>query len=276
VRSSTWTTGSATATSASLTGLAAATQYEAQVQAVCSGGATGSFSASATFTTSSTSTCGSDAYEANNTSTAAKTIAANAYAYGLICPASDVDWFQFANTSTARYIRNTLDNLPADYDVYLYNSSGTLLRSSENGGTTAESIVYNTSTVGTYRIRVVGYNGATSASQQYRLRASISSSAFRTAEPEADADPAPPAVAFYPNPTQGLLNIRFEARQPDSPTPTVVVRDLLGRVALQHTAAFNPGQQTLELDLGALPNGLYLVSVLLGDTQHTQRVEVMR
>ncbi len=57
VGSSTWTLTSATFTTLTVTGLSAATNYEFQVQAICSGGATSAYSASATFTTNGTSSC---------------------------------------------------------------------------------------------------------------------------------------------------------------------------------------------------------------------------
>jgi hypothetical protein len=53
----TWTVGTSSFTTLSVTGLTTATTYEFQVQAVCSGGATSAYSASTTFTTSGTSGC---------------------------------------------------------------------------------------------------------------------------------------------------------------------------------------------------------------------------
>ena len=53
-----WTTSTATITSLPVSGLTSGTTYEFQVQPVCTGGTTGSFSASTNFTTSGTSPCG--------------------------------------------------------------------------------------------------------------------------------------------------------------------------------------------------------------------------
>jgi len=55
VGTATWTTLSPTAATASLTGLTAATAYEAQVRSVCSGGSTSAYSASVNFTTANVS-----------------------------------------------------------------------------------------------------------------------------------------------------------------------------------------------------------------------------
>ncbi|MBK9176046.1 MAG: pre-peptidase C-terminal domain-containing protein [Flavobacteriales bacterium] len=73
---------------------------------------------------------------------------------------SDLDWFRFNNTSSQRRIRIDLTTLPADYDVRLYRGTSTQVGISQNGGTTNEVIIHNTTTVATYYIRVYGGNSA--------------------------------------------------------------------------------------------------------------------
>jgi hypothetical protein len=178
--SSTWTSYSATTNSLNVTGLTASTTYNWQVRTNCTGGSS-AYTVGANFTTTSSSTC-SDAYETNNTLSAAKSITVNTNITASIGTSTDVDWFKFSNTSTARNIRVTLSNLPADYDLYLYNSSGTLLFKSENGSNTTELIKYNSAPVATYYIQVKGYNGAFSSSSCYTINASRSSTAYKQAE----------------------------------------------------------------------------------------------
>nr|CAB05671.1 Peptide Hydrolase [Thermoactinomyces vulgaris] len=111
---------------------------------------------------------------------------------GLISSPTDVDWFKFT-PSKSTYLSLSLTNLPADYDLYLYNSSGTLLARSEYAGTSSESIagtiqggatyyvkvVASESIAGTiqggatYYVKVVGYNGAMSTTKPYALKALI-------------------------------------------------------------------------------------------------------
>ena len=153
---STWTTVSNTTTSRALTGLSASTAYNAQVQAVCAGGSS-SYTTSISFTTAAVSGC-SDAWESNNTSGTAKTIAVNTNIQGIIGSSTDSDWFKFTNTTAASRIRINLTNLAADYDVRLYRGTSTQVGISQNGGTTAEQIILNTTTVATYYVRVYGYN----------------------------------------------------------------------------------------------------------------------
>lgn len=81
---------------------------------------------------------------------------------------ADEDWYSVIETSGYE-LSITLDQLPADYDLELYNSAGTRVASSMKAGTASESINYMVPTSGEYFIRVFGYNGATSSTTPYRL-----------------------------------------------------------------------------------------------------------
>lgn len=111
----------------------------------------------------------SDPYEPNDSRTAAYAISSGVTYNGKITSTTDVDWFKFTK-STSGTISISLTNLPKDYDLYLYNSAGTLLASSEKGSTYSESISYSGSAGATYYVKVVGYNGANSTTA-YSLKA---------------------------------------------------------------------------------------------------------
>jgi hypothetical protein len=172
----TWTTVSATSTSASLTGLTASTTYNFQVASVCSAG-TSAYSTAGSFTTTAVSTC-TDAYEPNESRTGAKTIPLSSNVSARISSATDKDYLKFVNTTAARNVRVSLTNLPADYDLQLFRSS-TSVGISQNGGTTSESLIYNnTQAATTYTAYVYGYNGAFNATSCYTIRAEISGTSF--------------------------------------------------------------------------------------------------
>ena len=273
--STVWTTVNVATTSFAITGLTAGTAYNAQVQSVCTAG-NGSFSA-INFTTASTTTSCTDTYENNNSSNAAKTIPANTNITARIGTSTDTDWFRFSNTSSARNIRIDLTGLPADYDVRLYNPSGTQVGISQNGGTTSEAIVYNTTTTGTWRIQVYGYQGAFNASLCYTLRASISASSFREGEetPAAEFSTTPSEsdvliANVFPNPTNGKLNVILEASQAQN--TQLSIRDITGRTALQQNVACVSGSNTFMIDMESLPNGYYLLVIDNGIASSTMRV----
>jgi subtilisin family serine protease len=69
------------------------------------------------------------------------------------------DYYRFDLSQSSNFSLS-LNGLSADADVQLLNSSGTVLTSSANGGTTAESISSTLGT-GTYYVRVFPYSGNT-------------------------------------------------------------------------------------------------------------------
>jgi hypothetical protein len=258
--SGTWTTTTSATNSRILTGLASASAYTFQVQAVCASGSS-AYSATATFTTlASTSTC-SDIYESNNTSGTAKTISTNTDITALIGSSTDNDYFRFTTTSPNTKIKILLSNLPFDYDVRLYNSSMTQLSISQNGGTTSETIIRNTTTAGTYYIRVYGYNGAFSTTSCYKLRVNVGSTNFRTMEELAEETVTPVFNDFtvYPNPSHGEVNISFNS--PQNENITVRVFDMVGKTILTREISVDEGTNKFNLDLADLTKGIYFVEL---------------
>jgi hypothetical protein len=250
--SSTWINNSTSSTSLAVSGLSASTSYEFQVQAVC-GANSSVYSSSATFTTQAAG-C-SDVYESNNTLSAAKTIPVNTDIYGLISPSGDNDYFKFTTTSPNTYIRIDLSNLPADYDIRLYNSSGSQLAISQNGGTAAEVIIRNTSSAATYYVRVYGYNGANNASQCYLLRINTKNSAWREAEWQVNNE-----VVVYPNPAMDKVHIQFSS--PKSEDVTIRLADITGRIVQSLTMTTEAGLNTAALEVMQLPKGIYLLELV--------------
>jgi hypothetical protein len=270
----TWTSVTVSGTSYSLTGLSASTTYNWQVRTNCTSG-TSAYTVGTNFTTTATTTTCSDAFEANNSLSAAKLIAVNATNIALIGTSTDVDWFKFSNTSTAKNIKINLSNLPADYDLRLYNSAGTVLYSSENGSTTAEAITYNNAPVATYYIRIVGYNGAFSASSCYRLLASISSTSFKvdmSGEPEEiQNESIETTVSVFPNPsTDG----RFTCYLTNEFTGSVefAVYDASGR--LIESKMIDKAEQFMksEIDLSQNQKGIYYVKISNEHFQQTSKI----
>ncbi len=260
VGTTTWSTGTVTTTSVNFTGLTCNTNYEFQIQAVC-GTTTGSFSASATFTTSACASTCTDTYESNNTSATAKTIAKNASTTAFIGTSTDVDWFKFTLTSTEKNIKVTLSNLPFDYDVQLYRNN-TLLATSQNGGTASEVIIRNnTSTSGTYYVKVYGYNGAYSATQCYTLLVQTSSTAFRFgSDSEMTLEQVPVSFEVYPNPVTGIANVRLVQGANDEPV-NISVFDVTGRMVINQTVVNSKEAGDISLDCSALSNGMYIVRI---------------
>jgi len=270
-----WTSVSTTSTSYNFTGLTSSTTYNWQVRTNCSSGSS-AYVAGANFTTQATiSTSCTDAYESNNSLSAAKTISVNTNVSAVLGTSTDVDWFKFSNTSTSKNIRVTLSNLPADYDLRLYNSAGTLLSTSANGGNAIEQIKYNNAPVGTYYIRVYGYNGAFNASTCYTLRADIASTAFKQTEGAEELEEMTQSefVDVFPNPSNGSFTYLIDSEKLGY--YNVTVTDSYGRIIYQDK--FNKDEQVVKntVDLQNSSEGIYFVTLENGSQKHIVKLMVV-
>lgn len=280
--SSTWTTtNSITATSFSLTGLSPNTTYDYRVRATC-GTVNSSYSATASFTTT-TASC-ADQFEPNNSRNGAYTGTPVGTAFtAQIASASDVDWYRFANTTAQRNIKIELTTLPADYDVRLYRSNS-LLATSQNAGTTDETIIYNNGSVSTsYYANVYGYNGANSNASCYTLKVSLSATAWRTdgttdglvdeieitVQPDGIAD-----FAMFPNPAANAVTL--EIPMSEDADVQVAVLDPAGRAAVRTTESLGKANNRVNLDLSSLPSGIYFVQVRNGAELATRKLVVQQ
>jgi hypothetical protein len=100
------------------------------------------------------------------------------YVQEYICPEHDEDYWKFS-VQDGQMIDLTLSQLPADYDLYLYDPyGGAEKESSTQSGTTTESIYYEAEATGDFRARVIGKTWGSSyaywsGSSPYRLSASV-------------------------------------------------------------------------------------------------------
>ncbi|MFN8252376.1 MAG: M4 family metallopeptidase [Ferruginibacter sp.] len=159
--SSTWTNAATAATSTSvvLSGLTAGTVYDWRVITNCSAGT--SSAAQAQFTTTGGNPCGT-AFEPNETTAAAAAITSGVTNSAAITTTTDVDYFKITTTATGSIVYNLVGPSGVDFDLYIYNSAGTQIGSG-TGSTATETVTLNSQAAGTYYIKVIGYNGANSA-----------------------------------------------------------------------------------------------------------------
>ncbi len=275
ISATTWTTATTTSTTANISSLTASTAYEFQVQANC-GGTLGTFSTSGTFTTLASTTC-NDPFESNNTAGTAKVLTTsqlNTNLTATIGSSTDVDWYRFSTVSGATRVKVNLTTLPADYDIYLYANNGTtLLGSSELFGTASEQIIRNTNKTASYYIRVIGYQGAFSASSCYTLRISTSGTNWRMADEgqamEVEAIDMS-SVSISPNPTNG--NTAFEFVSNATGSANVMITDMLGRVVYQNNAyQVSEGPNMIEQDMSNSSKGMHFIIVEVNGERKTGR-----
>ena len=142
-----------------------------------------------------------------------------------------------------------MTTLPANYDLSLLNSSGTLLATSANNGTANETI-NTTIGAGTYYIRVYPRNnGAWNANSCYTLNAGGTASRGGNADMITSA-----RVNIFPNPAGNKLNVSIDNLQN---TAMLQVYNVMGKMVMQQQT----NKAVTELNIAKLPAGVYMLNI---------------
>lgn len=261
------------ATSASLTGLTQGSLYDWRVRSKCAAGY-GNYS-SAQFTTTSPSCQSALDISTNGTTGGAAIIPFNTDVKGLLSPSGDIDYYKFTITN-AGTINLSLTTLPADYDLRLYNSTGTLVASSLKSGTSSEAIAY-TAAAGTYYAHVSGYRKANNATSCYTLKVALGT-ASKMSSLTTDlnlnnqtidlVENTAGIISVYPNPVNQKLNIDLKGL---NGTSEISLYNLNGaKLKNSKTSA-----SSTQMDLSDLPGGIYVITVM-NSNKIIDRVKVVK
>jgi hypothetical protein len=218
--------------------------------------------------------CAETGEPGNNSSATPSVAAVGSNILSQISSTTDKDWWSFSNTTVNKNIKITLTTLPGDYDIKLYNPAGTNVKTSELGGTSSETIIYNTTTVGTYKIQVYGYNGAFSTTQCYTMLVQIGASPFRL---EAGTPAVPfekTALSIFPNPATDNMTVQFMSSVKGD--AQLNVYNLLGQRMLSMSVLALEGQNTFNLDVNPFDKGSYILEVVNGSQPMRKEFIVMR
>ncbi len=197
-----------------------------------------------TVTATAVTNC-STAYEPNNSIAAAATIPLGTTISSAISSSTDQDYFKVTTTSVGTHQFALAGPSGVDYDLNVYNSGGTLIGSG-TGSTATENVSITNLAVGTYTVRVFGYNGANSPTC-YTLNVAKTSAVFFGEETN------PSTYSVYPNPTKDKLAI--SSSNPDE-IMKVEVMDLNGKVLLTNELRSNA-----TIDVSDISSGIYFVKI---------------
>jgi hypothetical protein len=261
--------------------LAQSTDYQIRLKTICNNSTESTTTAVFSFRTNAPiiiepKLC-NDVFEPNNTRLVAKSISANRITEGGISDARDRDWYSLSNLRVGSQLRLRLSNLPADYDLRLFDANGLLIGSSESMGRTDEEIrLFVQASQTTVYAMVYGYNGAFSQKQCYTLTPTvILSNRFALDEDKPVAVTATSAqlktqnsklktahtegVKIYPNPTSGSLQIELENTYEGR--ANILIFNSLGQVVQTEQTWISENKGFLKLDVSALQTGFYLLKI---------------
>lgn len=260
-----------TATSVNLSGLTAASTYDYRIRTFC--GSTIGYSGYVQAQFQTITTC-TDNYESNNTASTAKSISLNTELTALINISGDLDWYKFVTPNTGGgNIRITVYNLPANYDVILYNATGTtLLSSSVLAGTSSETIIRNSAgNKTTYMIQIKGASASDfNGSQCYRFKIETSATAFPLIAPStfntfSENNQSSQLTLqeikwkLYPIPAHGMVNLSFNSQM--NVKGECILTDMQGRVVLNKVINIMNGFNLQQLNVDHLLPGVYFIKL---------------
>jgi hypothetical protein len=269
------------ATSYTLTGLSSATSYDWRVFPLCTYGTDfdswGGSPAQASFTTQPPPVC-NNSFEANNSSSQAKTISPGIVASESIYSATDSDWFKITTSNSNATLQVTLNNLPADYDLYLYNKSVKLINSSTAMGISSESVVHNLGArKETFYIKVVAKKGEYNTLECYHLLAqlfSVTASALRISGSDATERDVAGTQLLYPNPASNDLYLRFNSMMQG--TGTIQISNSLGQLVKQHSINLTSGTNQIKIAVGNIRPGTYILKMKMDGSNLLKKFTIAR
>jgi hypothetical protein len=226
-----------------------------------------------------------DVYEDNNSRSLAKNIPVGTGINASISDSNDVDWFSFiSGKGKFSNLRITLDGLPVNLDLYLYNSAGNQIASSQNTGVASEQIILNNAqTNTTYFVKIVGATATDFSGMCYRLLVENSNKVYSLAFTEIEEQSINQkenllfevmaengTVRFYPNPTRDKIYIEFYS--PISHPATIELIDSSGKEVQSINIEVTKGQNQIELDLNREVPGVYFLRLKSIKVWHNKRV----
>ena len=261
-------TTATTSTAVNLLGLSPSVTYECRVSANCS--STSSSYRLTQFTTIQPPpqpVC-NDIYETNNNSNQAKSIGLGTSISAIISSGADIDWFKITtpNNSNTR-LEVALSNLPADYDLYVYNKNLALVGSSISTGTSNEVVIYNSNArKATYYIKVMGKNGAYNTSQCYNLIAQVNSnsgSTPSTSKSNNEIIEESTNQLLYPNPASEFVYLRFNSTIEGA--SDIQIFNTGGQLVRRYPVNITRGNNQIRIPVNDLRPGVYLLRINKGE-----------
>jgi hypothetical protein len=218
-----------------------------------------------------------DIYEPNNSILKASPISSNTVHFAYICDENDVDWYVVTIPQNTSSFKVMLSDCPRDYDMEITDIHSKLLASSYNRGETNEVITMLNPEAGDYFIKVYGFKNDFDTDYTYALRYYLKSavkapnnmnSTWRTGSAANEKH----ELNIYPNPAIDNIQLKYTASAEG--VLTINIYDHVGRIMNKISELHGEGINTHQLDISYLPNGFYMVEVIINNERQLKKLTV--
>jgi Pregnancy-associated plasma protein-A/Secretion system C-terminal sorting domain len=228
-----------------------------------------------TFTTLQDLTVCKDIFEPNDAFSNAKPIYTNRTIMGVLSSKTDIDFYQFANTEGGKTLDISLKNLPADYDLYVYDRYKNLLSYATKNYLDDEQVTIHRAPVDLYYIRVLSRHGEHSP-DCYHLKVTTSDTVALREDPKDNLlNKIVAPLVISPNPVSEEMTLVFES-DTEKDFATLELRDVMGRVVAEKRYPVKANFNQWRYDVTQLSEGVYIAIVRLGNRVFTNKVFVVK
>ncbi len=203
-----------------------------------------------------------DSAEPNNDTGQAKLIHADTRTRAAITGKNDIDWFYFQTTAGKTNIRLILSGLPGDYDMELTDDAGNRIAVADHSFKINDTLVFNTSQAGLYRVKIYGYQQAWNPFRCYLLDLKVSSGPFAPVHRFSDKEKQNSGARFSVFPVPATTEIHIAANSPGTQDITWILTDYSGRQVLSGRNRISRGSSVFSIPVRPLPAGAYVLHII--------------
>lgn len=193
------------------------------------------------------------AFEPNESVGTATPISLNTTISSAISTSTDNDYFKVIVTSSGTYTFNLVGPSGADFDMLIYNSSNVYIGVG-NSYYATESVTLSGVDVGTYYIRINGYNGSNSTTC-YTLNAAKTGASISNMDRNS-------IYTLWPNPASDKLMIQSSGTNEEL---NLEVIDINGQILSTHHLMTNN-----TVDVSKLQAGIYFIRIVTAENGNQQ------
>ncbi len=210
-------------------------------------------------------------YEPDNSIYSARNISDGDRIYSRISVPGDEDWYQIQLRQDEN-LQVILKDMPADYDISVFDATLKEAGVSQNYGLAADTVVLNHALPGIYYILIKGFNRAHNFTHCYELVPAVSDRLITIPFSGGLKKilPAPGKMTVYPGLAHHQITILFDSKI--SSSIEILMHDISGRLLKNTSHIAVKGRNIYKADIAALTPGIYAVSILQEGYLQTKKI----